>query len=190
MPLTDFTRGRGTGSAVASIIKSFLEASSGPLGDLTRAIEKTINDASNSIEQFKAQIEDLVDFEFNPKWKTRVISVPFVIDNLQDLRDSLIEDFKTAISDLEHKFNDLKNFTTNVPDPGDPGTGIAFANAFNWVIYMIKVVEAIGPALQSLLDITQIIDTLKHAVEDLDPLFLTQSNPRSYKEKKVYTRKP
>jgi DNA repair ATPase RecN len=134
--------------------------------------------------------EKIRDFKSRPAWKNRVVSVPRVIDNIQQLVAVPNEVF-TAVRDL---FQQLKGKI-------EPGTfnpeeiegledlrgafsrlGPKITGAFEKVLGVLAII------LDSLVTVRQVIDDLKTIVDDvkkvredlenLDGLFLPQNNKR------------
>lgn len=137
-------------------------------------------------------IRDLHKFEFDPKWKTRVINVPRAIDGMQDLFDIVVHGFRdkflelfqsiqTLRAALEH--HELGHFPS--PEPQSRLTKVV-----DWIGAVYTALQAFERAYRDAVDITAMVADVEHRIETLDDLFLPQDKPRTYVTERVRTRNP
>lgn len=148
-------------------------------------------DAGNKLfEEVLSEYQKIRDFKSRPAWKNRVVSVPRVIDNIQQLVAVPNQVF-TAVRDL---FQQLKGkIEPGTFDPEEIEGLEDLRGAFSRLGPKIttafeKVLGVLAIILDSLVTVRQVIDDLKTIVDDvkkvredlenLDGLFLPQNNKR------------
>lgn len=122
----------------------------------------------------RRQLQDFSHFDFAPKFKTRVISVPRAIDGAEELwdeiRNGLIQKFTTIVDDAQNLVASIKAIPPRVP--GEPilqrtALILSFIHATN---------DEIAQLIRNVLDFTATIDDIKQRIETLDDLFLPQGS--------------
>lgn len=125
----------------------------------------------------KQQLSDFSHFDFNPKFNTRVISVPRAISGAQDLwdeiRNGLIQKFTTIVDDAKNLTDSIKSIPPRIP--GEPilqrtALILSFIHATN---------DEIASLITEVLDFTGMIDDIKQRIESLDDLFLPQGSTKT-----------
>jgi len=178
-------KGQGFGQLMQSIKDWFIKANNSfdVVSDSIVSIEDTVQAAVDDIK-------DIKDFEFDPQWKTRVISVPALIKNYDDLKDLIVKQFTEKCKELLRAVQDIRASIENPRDPIDPSGVSGGVAVFQWIDRIVRLLTAVDSTLKTVLNLADIIDDLKQSIEKLDVIFLSQSKPRFYEKKKVYTRKP
>ena len=152
------------GSVISALDKQFLGFS-----DVVDALVEASGKA-------KQQLHDFEHFDFNPKFATSVISIPKAIEGVNDLwdtiRNRLLEKFTTIVAETEGVIQGLRHLPARAP--GEPiiqhtALVLSIIHAYN---------EELAKLITDILDFTQTIDDIKHRIETLDDLFLSQKNPR------------
>src|SRR5262249_9131969 len=99
---------------VGQILAGLDQAYTG-FGEVVDALE---TGAQTALTQF----HDLKKFDFDPKFKTRVISVPSAIDGFQELFDEikngLVTKFETIVSDVRNLSSSIRSLPPRAP--GEP----------------------------------------------------------------------
>jgi hypothetical protein len=158
-------------------------AALGVVGSILAGLDKAYTGFSDVVDAFtqgastaKTQLTELTNFDFDPRFKTRVISVPLAVTAAEDLWDTiksgLLEKFRAIIDDTEGLVDNLRNLPPKVP--GEP--------ILQRTALILSIIHATNEEIASLvtqvLDMTQIIVDIKHQIETLDAFFLSQSKPR------------
>jgi len=160
----------------------------------------TIVDSVKSIEgsfktiksNFEEEVQNVKDFKFDPKWKTRVINVPKAIEAIQDLKVALFDDMKgrlQTIADPFHAFALL--FKSESITAGDPALAVSsLAKADAKLGEVVTLLTEIDSALVEISDFQDLFDRLLNDLQTLDDLFLQQKNPRQYTTEHLRRRVP
>jgi hypothetical protein len=151
-------------------------------------LQDTVNKAKQQIDDFK---QWTVDAEVLDSWRTRVISVPKVVEEIKNLKDEILDTFGPKLIALR---DDVKNFVDGFQQQSQPPVGAeADAGALtNTTLRIQKIVDqlnAIVTLINDLLDFTGEIDTIKKKILGLEGLFLQQKNPRFSLKKKIRARR-
>jgi len=137
------------------------------------------------IQDVETAWDDIVHFDLNPKWNSRVISVPKVFVNIKELAQipqTVIDAVKGLIQDFQNRAE-----LTEALEAGEemlPVLGQIFGIATLIAEFLLEVRKVID-------DLKSIVDAIKTVVEDLshlDGLFLQQKNPRQWTTERVYKR--
>jgi hypothetical protein len=148
-------------------------------------LQAIVDDAVEMTANFKAEIQKLKDFQFNPKWKTRVINVPIAIDQLRDLLDEIFVQVKDKFVEIFQSFEDvvttlkIQSEQGRVVGAGEP-TGFArvINKAENISNYINFAFEGTRTAFDAAKDVTELFLDITDRIEKLEDVFLQQGNPR------------
>ena len=166
--MASLARGAVTNALAATLIA--LDKAFTGFTDVFSAVTETF-------EQDKQTLVGLTHFNFDVKWKTRVINIPTAAQAVDDLyhevKDVLVADFKTAATEVSQLLDTLRH-GGSLHEPGEPALPRAIdvigdIHAFN--LRLADLIRRIG-------DIARIIDEIQNAVETLEPLFLQQGNTK------------
>ena len=155
----------------------------GIIGDILAGSDKRFLGFSDVVDAFvesseraKQQLQDFQHFDLNPKFRTRVISVPKAIEGAQDLwdaiRNRLIAQFTTIVDETRGVIEALKH----LPARGPGESTLQHAALILSIIHALN--EKTAQIVREVLDFTQTIDDIKTRIETFDDLFLSQDNPR------------
>jgi hypothetical protein len=169
---------------VIGIIKGLFSGGKKLLGDaeeLELGLYRTFFSIEDDAKAFVKNLEAFKNFDFDPKWKTRVIVVPRAIQSFEDLfgvlRDDLVPKFKTLIEEIEAFANLVTGNVGGGTGGDEPGGGLAH---FAGRIADISIGLAnIQKAFHSALDIEGTLIDIKNRVEALDDLFLPQGSSKT-----------
>lgn len=133
----------------------------------------------DDVHAFVLNVRQFERFDFNPQWKTRVISLPAAWDSIQDLIELIFHGFRDKFIELERAVtvvvNVLKDSTGRVPDEGPSGIANVQAKLATMKLAMVHFQQAFHAALE--LE-TMALD-LKQRLESLDDIFLPQGSSKT-----------
>jgi hypothetical protein len=154
--------------------------------------EESIQRIIDDINEFSANFNQLKEFDFDPKWKTRVISVPAAIDAIQDLffttRDELVSDYnqlREAVIEVRQAFGSTKPSLGSL-DPS--GAQSNLTKIVNTIGNMSVAMNQLANAFDAITDVETLANILKQKIEGLDPLFLPQAKSRKWLTERTYKR--
>lgn len=132
------------------------------------------------ITNIQAERDAIKRFKFSPHWKSRVISAPRVVENLQDLKGAVFDDLHDRLEKIYapvHEFALI--FKTEAIESGDPQQAVsALSKAEVKLGHVVTMIHQVRDALHEIEDLTALFDRLRVDTESLDELFLPQTNPR------------
>ena len=127
------------------------------------------------------ELERIRNFEFDPKWKTRVINVPQAAQQIQDLKSLIVDDFRARVDTLIEPVHELTLILHQeaAPDVQDPqGAVNAMSKASVKLGHVVTMIHQVRDALHTVADFVSLFDTLRENLESLDALFLPQGKPK------------
>jgi len=151
--------------------------------------QKTIQSIFGKVEQLISDVEDEVqqieNFQFDPKWKTRVISVPRAIDQIDQLIQvpgQIVDSIKDIVSLIKDKLNTPEEIEPDEmsKDLEDLGLklGKGCEKVLGWLTLIVDAVLTIDQGLDDLNTIVDGIRQIREQIEHLDALFLPQGNTK------------
>lgn len=147
--------------------------------EITDNITKIVKDSEETKKNIKAEIEKLKSFEFNPRWKSRVINVPTAIDQSKQLIEKVIHTFSGKLERLLQPIKDLHTIFEgeSAPDPlGDKPAAISKAAVK--VNHIATMISDLAKAMDDVKDMSKLVKDVTDSLESLDTLFLSQGNPQ------------
>jgi hypothetical protein len=152
--------------------------------NLFSAVDKQIIGVAEFVDKIEAallnaqqQLKDFQTFDFDPKFKTRVISVPRAVNSFQDLWLTITQDLLAKFRELENNVKFIKDrLTGNVPREGTEAEVPAAVNLLSEIQTFLTV---FGDTFTKLVDLTGTIDDIKKRIETLDDLFLPQGSTKT-----------
>jgi len=145
--------------------------------DVTHIVQ-TFNVGKANIER---EIQAIREFEFNPRWSTRVINVPAVAEHLQDLKALLFDDWKERLTLIVEPIHELSLIIHQEaqPDVSDPqGAVSAMSKATVKLGHIVTMLHQIRIAFDEVMNLVDLFDRLRTEAEGLDALFLQQGNTK------------
>jgi len=156
--------------------------------DFEQSLERIINDITEFSSDFKA----LQKFDFDPKWKTRVISLPSAIDAIQDLfftiRDELVDNYNQllqAVITLKGVFAAKRPSLGSLDPSGGSGN---LTKIIDTLGNMSVAMNQLANAFDAITDVATLAELVKEKIESLDPLFLPQTKGRKWLTERTYKR--
>lgn len=161
-------------SAIGHFLSRFFDAETSMVENVTRIYDDFLTIEAN----FTAGVDEIRNFKFDPRWQTRVISIPAVIPRLQDLYQRIFLDFRdrlAAIAAPIHEFHLI--FTTSGESAADQQVSGLTKTAVK-IDEIATLVKQIANAMDAIKDFTALFDEVVKDLETLDVIFLQQGNPR------------
>lgn len=145
------------------------------VGRIFEAVEQTVTDGTQLVENIRLEARHLKEIKFDPKWKTRVINVPIAVSTTHDMVTELVGQVEDAFHSLVANLRAIKN-QWDPTIPGEKGHGV------------IKILDDLGKTRAFILELdnafkslSTFVDSLRRVREEfetLDSLFLPQGNSR------------
>jgi hypothetical protein len=155
----------------------------GKVLDVKNKTLSLFDDINKLVSNVEAVVQDIRTFEINPKWNTRVIVAPRVVEKIQELYEvptRIITDIKDLVQLLKDKVQPAEVEVEDVE--GLDGVPLKLAKAgekiLGWATLIIDSLLAIESALADLNDIVDAIKTTLEDLKGLDALFLPQGSPK------------
>lgn len=150
---------------------------------LMSRIRQLISDVEDEVQQIK-------DFSFDPKWRTRVISVPIAYEKIHRLATEIPTEIIDAVKDLVEKVRsrveagsggtedfdatdldaDLKLIPEKLAKCGEKILG--------FVTLLFDAVDTISSMVDDLQTLVDDFREIRQDIENLDAIFLSNSSPR------------
>lgn len=169
-----------------SFFRRILSAIGGFFSSLFSAEVNVVDHVNQIVRNYqtgRAQIEDgiarLRDFEFDPKWATRVINVPTAIEHVVALYDDLFGDFRERIGLIIEPIHQLSLiFRAEREQTGLTEVPSGLARTAVKVDEIATMISQIATATDTALSFITAFDNVIINLETLDAIFLGQNNPR------------
>jgi hypothetical protein len=162
--------------AIAGFFGSFFQAEV----DVVANIQRLAANFQTGKEEITTGIEEIKQFKFDPKWRSRVINVPDAAAHLQDLYESLFGDLRDRLETLRapiHAFVLIfKAEQLNADDPGHAASGLARTAAK--LQEVATLIAELADASDTALDFVEAFNEVIMNLESLDAIFLQQRNKR------------
>ncbi len=132
----------------------------------------------DDVEAAVRTLRDFEKFEMAPAWKTRVISVPRVVENVQNITDIIVHGFRDKFEELHGSIAEIVNLVGEQrgPPPDDGAGGIADVQSKLATLKLASI--RFKDAMHQVLDLITMLDDLKHQFENLESLFLPQGSTK------------
>jgi hypothetical protein len=158
-------------------------------------IEQLISDVEDEIQQIK-------DFEFDPHWKTRVISVPRAYEKIHRLATEIPGEITTAIKDLVKQVKqrvEAGSGSTEDFDPADLEGDLKLVpeklakcgeKILGFVTLLFDTVQTISSVVDDLQTLVSDFREIRMDIENLDAIFLPSGSKKktvdiSYRKRKA-----
>ena len=183
-------------SKIGGIVTVAANAATGA-DELIAKIQAIVQDWEDMKQNLKDEVEKLKNFEFDPKWKTRVINVPIAIDQIRELLDEVFNQTRDKIEDIiqplkaVHDFELLKeSATATAGAQGDQPSKLAKAleTAGEIVSFVQKALSDVQSSFDSAKDLTALFEDITDKIKNAESLFLQQGNSRQRKSEKAFVR--
>jgi hypothetical protein len=188
-PLTNVNLGqlvKDFGSNVWAEVKSVFSAIGAFLGSFFSDIGEAQDDITQMVADFKeikanvqVEIDKIKNFQFEPRFKSRVINVPRAFDGIHDfvslIKDDLVDKFEDIIDPLKDLVQVLKAEAQTFTDQDKPS---AMARSASTVHSAITALHLARNAMDAAKDFSELATNITDRIETLDDLFLPQNNPK------------
>jgi len=165
----------------------------GKIVDVKNKTLSLFTDINALISGVEEVVHDIKHFSINPKWNSRVIVAPRVVERIQELYDvpvRIMTDVKDLVKLLKEKIQPAE---VNIEDvEGLDGVPLKLARAgekiLGWATLLIDSLIAIESAVADLNDIVDAVRTTLEDLEGLDALFLPQGSTKKTVDKHYRSR--
>jgi hypothetical protein len=165
-------------AAILAAIWHFLFNAFTHYDQVSQDVEDIAVTVRSIIDNVKAERARVKEFKFDPKWKTRVISVPAAVENIQELRGAVLDAFAGKMETLYqpiHEFSLI--FKTEAIEQGDPQQAVsALSKAEVKLGHLVTFIAQTKTAVHEIADFVDLFQTLRDNAEGLDVLFLPQGS--------------
>jgi hypothetical protein len=121
-------------------------------------------------------------FQFEPAWKSRVINVPKAIEQIQNLIADVSDGWKERFELLRAPIHELTLIfkAEEIPDAGDPLHQVSgLSKASVKIDEIATMIKQLADASDQVVEVVELFDKVRDAIQTLEPLFLQQGNSRS-----------
>jgi hypothetical protein len=155
----------------------------GKLVDIYTKTLSLFDDIRTLVSNVETVVQDIRTFDINPKWNTRVISAPRVVDHIKELYEvpqRIITDVKDLVQLLKDKIQPAEIKPSTIEEAESLPVKIAKIGekVLGFATLIIDSIIAIESAVADLNDIVDAIQTSLEDLKGLDALFLPQGNPK------------
>jgi len=153
-------------------------------------IEDSFNEMKDDLQSAIDAVKDFEHFDFDPKWKTRVISLPSAWEGIQDLLDIILHGLSDKFAQLRQSCETLVSTIKMDIAPartGDEGPSKLGDIGSKLASFAIAV-EQFRNAFKEAVDLVQMLDDIKKRMETLDDVFLPQAKKRKWLTERTYKR--
>jgi hypothetical protein len=128
----------------------------------------------------QVEIEKLKNFQFDVRWRTRVINVPIAIDQVRNLIDEifhgLIDKLDQVVAPLQDLSGKIQELTRKQSATEDQIT--ALAKIEGGIAFVQTAIHDTRQAMDSVKDLSELFLDITNRIESGSDLFLQQGNPR------------
>jgi len=150
-------------------------------------------DVHKLITDTETVIQEIKDFEINPKWNSRVIVAPRVVERIKELYDvpiRIANDVKDLVKLLREKVQPTEFKVEDVEELD--GVPAKLAKAGEKILgFATLIIDALVSIEAMVADLADIVDAIKTTLEDLkglDALFLPQNSTKKTVDKHFRSR--
>jgi len=163
-------------SAIASFVTKSVVDVSAVLSDL-----QGIHDDWEELKaNLQLEVDKLKNFQFDVRWKTRVINVPIAIDQIRDLIDEIfhqliakVDEVLAPIKDLSGEIQELARKQSTSEEQVT-----ALAKVEGGIGFVQIAIHDTRQAMDSVKDLSELFLDITNRIETGSDLFLQQGNPR------------
>jgi len=173
-------------SAIANFATKSVVDVSGVLSDL-----QGIHDDWQELKlNLQTEVEKLKSFQFDVRWKTRVIHVPTAVDQIKNLIDEifhqLIDKLDEVLAPLKDLTGEIQELTRKQSASEDQVTTLAKIEG--GIAFVQTAVHNTREAMDSVKDLSELFLDITNRIETGSDLFLQQGNPRIRLKGKISAR--
>lgn len=131
-----------------------------------------------AFQQAKQDAQELTYFRFDPHFNSRVFTAKSAVGGFNTLwhtiRHELVDKFQEVEDGVNQLIDQLRH-GGSTHEPGEP----ALAAAVDKLQDVHAFLDRLGDLVQNIVNLATIIADIKHRIETLDELFLTQGKPKT-----------
>jgi signal transduction histidine kinase len=140
------------------------------------------------VSSVQDEVHQIINFQFNPQWRTRVISAPVAIDKIQEFFQAfpdILDQIKSLASEIRQKIN-VPETTFNADELEGlesfrrlPAKLVQIGEKLvAWAGLILDALNTISDAVDQLQRIVNDVRTIRESIENLDAIFLPQNKPK------------
>jgi hypothetical protein len=156
---------------IGNFFSSLFAAETGILDNVSR-IQQNFETARSNVQR---EVEALRAFQFDPKWKNRVINVPIAVAQLQDFVDLITQDWRERLRILTAPVHEFV-LIFHAEEFGERPSGLVRAAVK--VDEIATLVKQLADATDQVVSFVDVFRQLREQIEGLDGAFLQQGNSR------------
>jgi len=137
-----------------------------------------VSTLTNAFYSVGSDLRSFARFDFNPKFKTRVVSIPRAIEGGNELFHAIKDDLLHKLDDVVQTVEGLKRDIQHGGSLHEPGEN-ALQSATNFLSDIHSFLLRMGDAVTKIVEVASIITDIKNRIETLDDLFLPQGKPKT-----------
>jgi hypothetical protein len=173
-------------NAIANFATRSVVDVSGVLSDL-----QGIHDDWQELKlNLQTEVDKLKSFQFDVRWKTRVIHVPTAVDQIKNLVDEifhqLIDKLDEVLAPLKDLTGQIEELTRKQSTTEDQVTTLAKIEG--GIAFVQAAVHNTRQAMDSVKDLSELFLDITNRIETGSDLFLQQGNPRVRLKGKISAR--
>jgi len=165
--------------AIGTLLKPIISQFSDTITVVTHIYDFTlgiVDDGTKLFDSITNEIDQITHFKFVAQWKNRVISVPRVFQNIQELikiPGKIVDAVTNLIKDIGTKFRGAAG--AEAVEEVIPGVG----QVIGLVTIVSQILVTIKDAIKQLQTVVDAIITVRKDITNLDAIFLPNTNTRS-----------
>jgi len=173
-------------SAIGSFVSKSVVDVSGILADLQRIHDDWIELRAN----LQLEVQKLKSFQFDVKFKSRVIHVPTAIDQIRDLIDEIFHQLIDKVDEVLDPLKDLKGEIQELTrkQTASEEQVTALAKVEGGIGFVQIAIRDTAAAMDSVKDLSELFLDITNRIETGSDLFLQQGNPRIRLKKTISAR--
>jgi hypothetical protein len=155
----------------------------GKLVDIYTKALSLFDDIHTLVSNVEVVVQDIRTFDIQPKWNSRVISAPRVVDHIKELYEvpqRIITDVKDLVQLLKEKIQPAEIKPSTIEEAETLPVKIAKIGE-KILGFATLIIDSLVAIESAVADLNDIVDAVKTSLEDLkglDALFLPQGNPK------------
>jgi len=178
----------GLGSAIGNYLHNLakgFQSGGDSLVNLDATIQSLFTAVDTIIADTQSEIDAFKNFQFDPKWKQRVINVPTAIDQTRNFILDLVQTVEDDYTALRDDVTAIKTAFSSIRVQTGGGALSTILNAIN---ELSNFLTALVDAVNRFKDVPVQVQQIREEIEGLESLFLQQKNPRQWTTERLYKR--
>jgi archaellum component FlaC len=155
------------------------------IADIDATIQHLFTTVDSIIANVAREIDQLKNFKFDPKWKTRVINAPIAVEQTRNFVSDIVDTVKDDFAQLKDDLAAVKQIFQDIKSAGAVSGIGGIVNVINEINTFL---EAVSNAVDRFSNIVDMVRQIREEIEGLESLFLQQGNQRQVSREKASIR--